>query len=195
MPSDDKEGLISLPSGVLANGELDKGALDALFAQVYDQLRLLAQRQRRRGPLPETLDTTSLVHEVYARFLQAERVSVVDRAHFLALTARAMRQVLINYAESRGRRKRGAGVRASTLLEHHRVGDAPFDLLLDVNTALGRLAERSPRMAKMVECRFFGGLSVEETAEALGVGRRTVEREWTRAKVYLAALLEEEAGP
>ncbi|MEO1088972.1 MAG: ECF-type sigma factor, partial [Acidobacteriota bacterium] len=90
-------------------------------------------------------------------------------------------------------RKRGGGAEASTLLEHHRVGDAPLDLLLDINAALDRLAERSERMAKIVECRFFGGLSVAEPAEALGLGARTVEREWTRAKIYLATLLDEQA--
>ncbi|MEM8997018.1 MAG: ECF-type sigma factor [Acidobacteriota bacterium] len=201
MGDDQQQGWITVPPGVLAGGALDKAELDALFAQIYGQLRRLARRQRRRGPGPQTLDTTSLVHEVYARFLRAERISVTDRAHFLALAARAMRQILINRAESRGRRKRGGGAEATTLLEHHRIGAAPLDVLLDINTALDRLAERSERMATVVECRFFGGLSTEETAAALGVGARTVEREWSRAKIYLAALLDDQpsdssaAGP
>lgn len=173
-----------------AMGTLDKPALDALFSQVYDQLRALARRQRRRHGALETLDTTSLVHEVYARFVAAERVRVADRAHFLALSAQAMRQVLINYAKLRGRRKRGGGGRAVTLLEHHRAGAAPLDLLLDVDAALTRLEERSERMSRIVECRFFAGLDIGETSKALGLSRRTVEREWSRARVYLSALLE-----
>jgi RNA polymerase sigma factor (TIGR02999 family) len=177
-------------AGDPAGGTLDKPALDALFAQIYEQLHRLARRQRRRHGALDTLDTTALVHEVYGRFVAAERIRVADRAHFLALAARAMRQVLINYAKLRGRHKRGGGERPQTLLDHHHVGAAPIELLLDVNAALEKLQERSERMGRIVECRFFGGLDVDETSAALGLSRRTVEREWTRAKVYLSALLE-----
>jgi RNA polymerase sigma factor (TIGR02999 family) len=188
------EGAPATEPSICARAALDRASLDALFADVYQQLRSLARRERRRRGNLDTLDTTSLVHEVYARFVAAERISVADRGHFIALSVRAMRQVLVNYAKLRRRRKRGGGERPRTLLEGDQVGAAPLDFLLDVDAALARLEERSERLGRIVECRFFGGLDVDETAAALGLSRRTVEREWTRAKVYLSALLASGAG-
>ncbi len=172
----------------------DERALGVLFPLVYDELRRLAHAQRR-GPSPlHTLNTTALVHEAYLKLMGAEEVAVNDRAHFLALAARAMRQVLINYARDQRRLKRGGGRRALTLLDEHSAREAPIDLLLAVDGALERLAARNPRLGRVVECRFFGGMSVEETATALDASVRTVERDWARAKLYLAALLDEEGA-
>ncbi|MEM9554602.1 MAG: ECF-type sigma factor [Acidobacteriota bacterium] len=171
---------------------LGKTTLDDLFGDVYAQLRRLAHGQRRRGG---HLETTSLVHEVYARFVDAERIRVADREHFLALAARAMRQVLLNEARRRGRAKRGGGVADISLLDHHHVAEARLDQLLAIDAALTRLQEHSPRMGQVVECRFFAGMTVEETGRALDLPRRTVERDWTRARAYLAALLEAPEGP
>lgn len=172
----------------------NESALDQLFPLVYDELHRLARAQRRGSNAPHTLNTTALIHEAYLKLVDADHVTVNDRAHFLALSARAMRQVLINYVHHKRRAKRGGGQQAQTLLEHHHAGDAPLDLLLSINDALEKLSARHARMGQIVECRFFGGLSVEETATVLGTSVRTVEREWTRAKLYLTALLDEGEG-
>ena len=169
----------------------NSGALERLYPLVYDELRRIARAQRRGSKLPQTLNTTALVHEAYLKLAGADEVSVHDRAHFMALSARAMRQVLINYIHHKGRSKRGGGREAQTLLESYPAGEAPLDLLLAINDALEKLSIRSPRMAQIVECRFFAGLSVEETAQVLDMSVRSVEREWTRAKLYLTSLLNE----
>ena len=168
--------------------------VDRLVPHVYDELRRIAKAQRRRSGAAETVDTTALVHEAYLRL--AGRDLVPNRAYFFAAAARAMRNVLVDHARRRGARPQGHGVTLNTALH----GDAALVIeaahLIDIDDALGRLAAFDERAARVVECRFFGGLSVDETAEALGVGTATVKRDWRRARAWLLAHLgETEALP
>jgi RNA polymerase sigma factor (TIGR02999 family) len=172
----------------------DRTAADRLFSLVYEDLRVMAHRQLRGEADGHTLNTTALVHEAYLALADRTRSGWRDRAHFLAVASRAMRHILIDYARARLTAKRGgAGIRVA-LREDLAPRDgcewADIDLLA-LEEALVELAQRDERLGCMVECRFFGGMSVEETAEALGVGVRTVERDWTRAKAYLYQQLAE----
>lgn len=173
-----------------ADGAAQRGALDRLFPLVYDDLRRVAHRQLRRERAGHTLRTTALVHEAYVRL--AERPPDVDwagRQHFYRVAARAMRQILVNWARERGAQKRGGGIRAATFEEQFTPGtfatDRPPALLLDLDHALDRLEAMGPRQARVVELRYFAGLSVEETAATLGVSAATVKRDWSAAKAWL----------
>jgi len=159
--------------------------LDQLMPLVYDELRLLARRQlaRERGGI--TLDTTGLVHEAYLKLVDQSRVSARGRAYFFGAAARAMRQVLVDAARRRNRVKRGGGVRPITLEESLIQADGFAADILDLEDALEQLAAEYPRQARVVECRFFGGLTVEETAAALGVSERTVKGDWALARAWL----------
>jgi RNA polymerase sigma factor (TIGR02999 family) len=163
----------------------DREAFNAVFAHVYDEIRAIAHRQLRRMGGAETLNTTAVVHEAYLKLMGAENVASGDRAHFFNLAARAMRQVLVDHARTRARKKRGGGVRPFLLDEI----DAPIEEraseLVDLDEALGRLALLSERLARVIELRFFGGLSVEEAAQVLGVTDRTVKRDWRAARAFL----------
>jgi RNA polymerase sigma factor (TIGR02999 family) len=167
----------------------DPGALDELLPLVYDELRVLARRQRRRAGGAETLNTTGLVHEVYLKLVGASSIDATGRAHFFALAARAMRQVLSNYARAGRTRKRGRGQApltldsASSLLA--RAAPDHADTLVALDDALTGLAERSERQARVVECRFYGGMSIPETALALGISEATVKRDWAVAQAWL----------
>jgi RNA polymerase sigma factor (TIGR02999 family) len=193
---------------VAAAAEGDRQALDALFPLVYEEIRALARRQRRRWRGQHTLNTTALVHEAYLKLAGSGRLDVQSRAHFLAIAATAMRQILINYAESRRTQKRGGELRRVSL------SDAPMlepasaearaaradllprddaDLLIELDAALRKLAIFHSRLARVVECRFFGGMTVDETALALAVSPRTVRRDWTVAQAWLHARLEGDA--
>lgn len=161
-------------------------AREELLALVYEQLRRIARGQlRRRGAA--SLVTTELVHEAFLKLYSGAGVSANDRAHFLALAATAMRQVLIDHFRSRRAEKRGGGVEAATLETFH---GAPLEdrggTVLAVHEALDSLAKLDPRLAKVVECRFFGGMNEDEIGAALGVSKRTVSREWRQAKAWLA---------
>jgi RNA polymerase sigma-70 factor (ECF subfamily) len=170
----------------------DAAAFDRLVPLVYDDLRRVARRQLRRGSRGAVLDTTALVHEVWFKLSDGGTVAWQDRGHFLAVSARAMRQVIVDEARRRNAGKRGGG-RVDAVLDEARVASAGDALqVLAIDQALDRLAARSPRLAQVVECRFFAGLGEEETAEALGVSLRTVQREWTRARAWLR---EDLAGP
>jgi len=190
---------------VAAAAEGDRQALDALFPLVYEEIRAIARRQRRRWRGQHTLNTTALVHEAYLKLAGSERFDVQSRAHFLAVAATAMRQILINYAESQRTQKRGGALRRVSL------SDAPMlepasaearaaradllprddaDLLIELDAALRKLAIVHSRQARVVECRFFGGMTVDETALALAVSPRTVRRDWTVAQAWLHARLE-----
>lgn len=165
--------------------EGDRGAFDRLVPLVYDDLRRIARHHLRRSRPGQTLDTTGLVHEYYLKMADQTHLDVQDRGHFLAVSARAMRQVIIGYARRRTASKRGGGEEQITLDEGRiAVGDQA-EWLLDLDRALDRLGGRSERLARVVECRFFAGLSEEETAEALGVSLRTTQRDWTRARAWL----------
>lgn len=170
--------------------------VDRLLPYVYEELRRIARAQRRRRGSPETLHTTALVHEAYLRLAGQEVVP--NRRYVFAAAARAMRNVLVDHARRHASQKRGP---AETLhvdvYRRPQDGDRDREVarLLDVHAALERLATFDARAAQVVECRFFGGLSVEETAEAVGVGEATVKRDWRRAKAWLHVQLGEAAPP
>jgi RNA polymerase sigma factor (TIGR02999 family) len=170
----------------------DGAAFDALFPLVYEELRGLARRQRRRWQGDETLNTTALVHEAYLKLVDQSRASWESRAHFLATAARAMRHIQINYARDRGAQKRGGDRPTLSLDElgerlHLEVAtaDDDADLLVALDTALRELEQANERQSRIVECRFFGGMTIEETAEALGVSTASVSRGWALAQVRL----------
>lgn len=163
----------------------DEGAFDELMERVYPELRGLAHGQLRRGNRARTVSTTVLVHEAYLRLSGSSGGEWPDRAHFFAFCAKAMRHVLIDFARARGAEKRGGGRIRVTLTEDSEIVEAQALEVLALDEALCRLAERDARMARIVECRFFGGMSVSETADALDTSTRTVEREWARARAYL----------
>jgi RNA polymerase sigma factor (TIGR02999 family) len=175
--------------GELAEG--DRGAEEEIFRLLYGELQAIARRHRRRWRGNETLDTTALVHEAYLKLVGQEGIGAESRARFLALAATAMRHVLCNYARGRNALKRGGGGAVLTLDEARAGPAAPEDAsdrtetLLALDVALGRLEEAHPRAARAVELRFFGGLSLEETAAALGVSARTVQRDWILAQAWL----------
>lgn len=168
--------------------------LDNLVPVLYQELRLIAHRHlaRRRGGVPSgTMATTSLVNEVYLKLVDQTHAQWRDRAHFMAVAAVAMRHILINRAKARVAKKRG-GAEATVTLDDEAVaaGRAP-EALLDLNEALDRLERLDARLARVVECRFFGGLSEEEISEALGITVRTVQRDWAKARMLLRRALAE----
>jgi RNA polymerase sigma factor (TIGR02999 family) len=163
----------------------DREALDRLFAQVYGQLRQLAHAQRGRWDGDYTMNTTALAHEAYLKLVRQENSDWQDRAHFLGVAGKAMRHILVNYAEQRCARKRGSGVEAVPLDRVNPIAPQAAEEILDLHEALGRLGVLSERPVHVVECRFFAGMTVRETASALGVSRATVERDWTVALAWL----------
>ena len=169
----------------LRSGRRD--ALDALVPLVYEELRTIAHRHlaARGGARGATLATTALVNEAYLKLVDQSRAGWRDRAHFLALAAVAMRHVLTDRARARLAIKRGGARVPVTLDEHAVADDAAPEQLLDIDDALHRLAALDARLARVVELRFFGGLTEEEIAEALGVTVRTVERDWAKARMLL----------
>ena len=164
-------------------------SLDSLVALTYDELRRIARRHlargRRVGVRSGTLGTTALVNEAYLKLVDQANAGPRDRAHFLAIAAVAMRHILIDRARARSARKRGGGNAAVTLDADAVAGSVDPQSLLDINEALDRVALIDARLAQVVECRFFGGLSEEEIAEVLGVTVRTVQRDWARARMLL----------
>ena len=164
-------------------------ALAQLLPRVYDQLRRIARARLRRERDDHTLSTSEVVHEAFLALVPLDRVEWQSRSHFFAVASRAMRNVLVDYAERRGAVKRGGGVRALSfdelLHEEAATSERPIDDLLTLNDALGRLETLDARKARVVECRFFGGLSLEETAAALGSSPATVSRDWTFARAWL----------
>jgi len=173
-------------TAVLNSAERDGGdVLDELLPLVYGELRRMAHRHVARERRQHTLSTTALVHEAYLKLVDQTQVSARGRAYFFAAVARAMRQVLVDAARRRGREKRGRG-EVPLDVDDLQVAVEGFAAdLLELDEALERLAALYPRQAGVVECRFFGGLSVEETAEALGLAARTVKRDWSLARAWL----------
>jgi RNA polymerase sigma factor (TIGR02999 family) len=165
--------------------EGDDGALDRLIELVYDDLRQIAHRHLKLDRADHTINTTALVHEAYLRLAQYQDGVWRSRAQFFAFASKAMRHILIDYARRQQAEKRGGTRIQVPLRENLAAVDTEVADLLALDEALTLLAARSERMAKVVECRFFGGLSVAETAEALDASERTVQREWTRARAYL----------
>jgi RNA polymerase sigma factor (TIGR02999 family) len=161
--------------------------MDKLAPLVYDELRQIAHRQLGRERPGQTLQTTGLVHEAFAKFVGLERMEFSDRAHFFALSARLMRQILTDYAKrQRALKRRGVHVPISPedAGEPAR-GEIAMEALIDLDRALEKLAKVSDRQTRVIECRFFTGMTVEETAEALEISRATVKREWQLARAWL----------
>lgn len=165
------------------------GAMDRLFPLVYDQLRRIAHRQLQAEPEGHTLGTTGLVHEVYLKLVDQTRVEWQDRGHFFRVSSMAMRRILVDYARRHRALRRGGGLDQVALDEADEAVEASIyergERLLALDDALERLAGVDQRLSEVVECRYFGGLTDEETAEALGVSSRTVQRAWTKAKGWL----------
>ena len=169
----------------------DRAALDVLFPLVYADLRARAHQLLQMQPAGHTLSTTALVHESYLKLIRSERFTLNDQAHFLALAAHAMRLVLVSYARGHGAEKRGGGANPVMLEEALVLSDDRADQMVALDEALTRLATLNERASKTVELRFFGGLTVEETAEALGVAPSTVKLDWQKAKAWLFRELHE----
>ncbi len=177
----------------------EREAYDRVFELVYDHLRAAAhaqlQRDVRHREGGHTLSTTAVVHEAWLRLADPTRLDVRDRAHFLAIASRVMRQVLIQYARRFKASRRGGGAIRLDLDEVERGGavavDRQAESLVALDEALERLAALNPRLAQVVECRYFGGLTEPETADALGVTERTIRRDWVKARAWLAV----ELGP
>lgn len=156
---------------------------DQLLPLLYEDVRRLARRERRTVGSRHTLQTTAVIHEAYLKLRKAEGFN--DEGHFLRSAALAMRHVLINYARDRVAAKRGSGAAVVPLEEAPEAALPADESLLAVNDALGQLAALSPRLAHVVECRFFAGYSDNETAQALGLTERTVRRDWVKARAWL----------
>ncbi len=166
-------------------GNGDEHALARLTPLVYDELHRLAGCYMRREPGGQTLQTTALVHEAYLRLVDQTRVRWQNRAHFFAIAAQMMRRILVDHARSRHYAKRGGGARPVSLDAAPPISAERAGELVELDDALASLARIDPRKARVVELRFFGGLSVEETAELLGVSPNTVMRDWNMARAWL----------
>lgn len=168
--------------------------LDALAGPVYAELKRMASRQLAREAPGHTLQTTALVHEAYLRLVDATRVDEKGRAYFFAAAAQAMRRILVDHARRHCAGKRGGGEAPVTLTPEVARVEAFALEVLELHRALQRLAERSPRQARVVEVRYFGGMSVTETARALDVSPRTVKYDWAMARAWLYKELGGETG-
>jgi RNA polymerase sigma factor (TIGR02999 family) len=162
----------------------EPSARERLIPVVYEELRRLAHHYMRGERAGHTLQTTALVNEVYLRLAGIDAMRWRDRAHFFAMAATLMRRVLVDYARQRGREKRGAGITVTSLNDQAVTSEPAVDILA-LDEALERLAALDPQQSRVVELRFFAGLSVEETAEALGISQATVKRDWSTAKLWL----------
>jgi RNA polymerase sigma factor (TIGR02999 family) len=188
-----------MPSGsdvtdlLLSMRDGDARAAEAVAPLVYEELRRIARRQLRGERAGHTLSATALVHEAYLKLVRIERVDWKSRAHFLAVAARAMRRILVNHALRRKAQKRGGAALHVALDGVDAAAAAPAEEVLALDQAIGRLEALEPRHAQIVEMRFFGGLSIDETARALGVSPATVKRDWTLLRAWLRRELEIEA--
>jgi RNA polymerase sigma factor (TIGR02999 family) len=160
-------------------------AVDALTPLVYKELKRIAGGQVRNERPGHTLQATALVHEAYLKLVDQRETSWQNRAHFFGVAAQVMRRILLDYAKGRRREKRDGGAAHATLDEALVIGDDRSSHLIEIDEALPRLEKLDERQAKVVELRFFGGLSVEETAEAMGISAPTVKREWAMARAWL----------
>ncbi len=178
---------------VLAAQAGDSAAVQSLTPAVYDTLRRIASTYLRQERDDHTFSTTDLVHEAYVRLVDQNQADDNTRAHFVGISARVMRQVLIDYARRRNRDKRGGGIAPARMDDLATIADpgrrTSLDLALTIDTVLSRLEAHDSRLARVVECRFFGGLDNKETAHALDQSARTVQRDWLKARGYLSVLL------
>jgi RNA polymerase sigma factor (TIGR02999 family) len=180
-PQDQITGILLEPGGPEASAV----RLDRLVPLVYDELRAMAGHHLRRDGADLTLSPTELVHEAYLRLADATRVTARGRAYFFAAAAKAMRRIIVDHARRRNRLKRGGGKRAITLQDTVAVSAIGRVDVQDLEAGLDRLIVTAERAARVVECRFYGGLTIEDTALALGVTARTVKRDWQFARAWL----------
>lgn len=170
---------------LLAWGQGDRGALDRLLPLVYDELRRLARRHMRRERPGHTLQTTALVHEAYLRLVNQENVRWQNRAQFFGVAAELMRRILVDHARALHSAKRGSGARTVPLEEGAALSPERAGEMVAIDEALRRLEAIDPRKSRVVELRFFGGLTVEEAADVLGTSSVTVARDWRAARAWL----------
>jgi RNA polymerase sigma-70 factor (ECF subfamily) len=170
----------------------DESARDRLIPLVYDRLRELAHRRLGCAPVENSLNTTELVHEAYMRLVDAPRVDLPDRAHFLALASEIMRNLLVDRARARLAAKRGGGITPLDLDEFEWVSDENLETIAELDDALKRLDGLSPRQSQLLQHRYFGGLTLEESAAAIGVSLATAKRELRSARAWLALELKGE---
>jgi len=175
----------------LEGGEIDPKAVSELLPQVYEELRRLARRYMRREKPGQSIQATVLVHEVYLRLLRDKRQPWQNRTHFFAIAANSMRQILVERARAHSATKRGGSRVRVTIGEAVAAGKDPSLDLIELNEALDKLATFDPRLSRIVELRFFSGLTNEEVAEATGVSPATVKRNWSIAKAWLKRELSE----
>lgn len=168
-----------------AVGDGDHAAIDQLLPLVYDRLHLLARRERRPWRQHQTLNTTALVHEAYLKLIDQGQVNWENRVHFFRIAAKAMRYILLDYAKAQKRQKRGGDQNRITLNEGFILTHREADDLLALDEALTRLEAFNPRHSQIVECRFFVGMTIDETATALDLSPATVKRGWTMARTWL----------
>jgi RNA polymerase sigma factor (TIGR02999 family) len=173
---------------LLAVSDGGREALDQLVPVVYDHLRRIAGAQLRREASGHSLQPTALVHEVYVRLVDQRHVKWRDRAHFFGVAASLMRRILVDHARARLADKRGGGLERVTLIGDEAAADSPRGIdVLALHESLGRMAAFNPRQERIVELRYFGGLTIEEAAEVVGISEATLVREWTIAKAWLRA--------
>jgi RNA polymerase sigma factor (TIGR02999 family) len=170
----------------------DQSAAHELFRVVYEELRRIAAGQRRRWVGDETLNTTALVHEAYIKLVKQDEANWETRAHFFAAAATAMRHILLNYAERQVAAKRGGGAQHVPLDDSHVMASESAEELLQLNRALEKLTVVHARSGRVVECRFFGGFDIRETASTLQVSTATVERDWAFARAWLRRAMADE---
>jgi len=174
----------SAPDPRSDEGLSDNDAVAEIFPLIYDELRRQAHRHLELEPTGHTLSTTDLVHEAYLR-LEDQRSRWASRPHFMAIAAKAMRRILVDYARARGSEKRGGSLMRLPEEFADLAVDGRADLLVALDEGLDRLRKFDARQASVVECRFFGGMTEDETAEALQIGLRTVKRDWAKARSWL----------
>jgi RNA polymerase sigma factor (TIGR02999 family) len=186
-----------VPSDVTELLHAHRAGQSAAFGQlvplVYEDLRRIARAHLRRQVPGHTLDTVGLVHEAYLRLVDQTRATWQDRGHFLAVASVAMRQILVDHARARLRQKRGGHAAHTPLDETHTAATRQADEVLHIDLALAKLRTIDPRLERVVECRYFTGLSEAETAEALGVSLRTAQRDWLKARAWLREELSRQA--
>ena len=168
-----------------AHARGDRTALERVLPLVYAELRGIARNRLRRERPGHTLAATELVHEAFMKLLPVDRIDWRSRAHFFAIASRAMRNVLVDHAVRRGASKRGAGAQVLAIEDADATTQQPLEDLIALSQALDKLEQLDERQAQVVDCRFFGGLSLDETAEALNMSAATVSRDWTFARAWL----------
>lgn len=168
----------------------EPGALDLLIQAIYPDLKRLAHFQLGRERPGHTLNTTEIVHEAFLRLATNDKKGWTGRNHFMRAAARVMRHLLVDYARQRNTTKRGNGMAALTLQDEHSFTADHSMAVLDLDAVMKDMSSIDPRLENVVECRYFAGLSVSETADALGISTRSVERDWQRARAYILTAME-----